>query len=68
MPGGTGAVFRAAGLQDGDVVTSIGGRPVSGAGDLDRIVKDFQGGGNIPLTVERGNQTLPLAIPVAPTR
>jgi general secretion pathway protein C len=62
---GTGEVFRRAGLKDGDVVTAIGGRPVSGAGDLDRVGADYAGGGSIPLTVERGTQTLPLAITVA---
>lgn len=62
---GSGQVFRQAGLRDGDVVTSIAGRPISGPGDLDRIASDFSGGGNIPITVERGQNTLPLAITVA---
>jgi general secretion pathway protein C len=65
-PQGSGAAFRAAGLQEGDVVTAIGGRAVSGAGDLDRIAQDFASGGQVPVTVERGGQTLSLAIPVAP--
>lgn len=65
-PQGTGAAFRAAGFQEGDVVTSIGGRPVTGPGDLDRIATDFAQGGNVPVTVERGSQTLPLAITIAP--
>ncbi|WP_380787351.1 type II secretion system protein N [Sphingomonas sp. R86521] len=63
---GSGAAFRAAGLKDGDVLTSIGGRPVSGPGDLDRIAKDFAGGGNVPITVERGQDTLTLTITIAP--
>ena len=63
---GTGAAFRAAGLKDGDVITSLGGRPVTGPGDLDRIGKDFAGGGNVPITVERGQDTLTLAITIAP--
>ena len=62
---GSGQLFRQAGLRDGDVVTSIAGRPVSGSGDLDRITADFSGGGNIPITVERGQNTLPLAITIA---
>lgn len=66
-PIGSGALFRNAGLRDGDIVTAIGGRPVTGPGDLDRLAADFKGGGNIPITVERGTQTLPLAITVAPT-
>ena len=63
---GTGAIFRRAGLQEGDVVTAVAGRPVSGPSDFDRIASDFAGGGNIPITVERGTQTLPLSIAVAP--
>ena len=65
---GSGRVFREAGLRDGDVVTSIGGRPVTGPSDLDRLVADFAGGGAIPLTVERGQNTLPLSISVSPSR
>ena len=65
-PQGTGALFRAAGLREGDVVTAIGGRPVTGPQDIDRVAADFARGGNIPITVERGTQTLPLAITVAP--
>ena len=67
-PQGTGAVFRQAGLREGDVVTAIAARPVQGADDLDRIAIDFKGGGTIPITVERGTQTLQLAITVAPAR
>ena len=64
-PQGTGALFRTAGLREGDVVTAIGGRPVTGPQDLDRVTADFAGGGNIPITVERGTQTLALAITIA---
>lgn len=63
---GTGALFRQAGLREGDVVTAIAGRPIAGADDLERIAADYRGGGNIPLQVERGNQTLSLALTVAP--
>lgn len=62
---GSGAAFRAAGLRDGDVVTALGGRPVSGPDDLERITRDYAGGGNVPITVERGTETLPLAITIA---
>ncbi|HEU0043777.1 type II secretion system protein N [Sphingomonas sp.] len=67
-PQGSGALFREAGLREGDVVTAIGGRPVAGADDLDRIAADFRGGGNIPIQVERNNQMLSLALTVAPSR
>ncbi len=67
-PQGSGTAFQKAGLREGDVVTSIGGRPVSGPGDLDRVATDFAGGGNVPITVERGQQTLSLSISVAGPR
>jgi len=63
---GSGAAFRAAGLRDGDVVTAIGGRAVTGADDIDRVADEFAGGGNVPLTVERGGRTVPLSVRVAP--
>jgi general secretion pathway protein C len=65
-PQGTGTLFRTAGLREGDVVTAIGGRPVSGPQDIDRVTAEFTTGGNIPITVERGTQTLALAITIAP--
>ena len=55
-------------LRDGDVLTSLGGRPVTGADDLDRIARDFAAGGNVPVVVERGQDTVSLAIPVAGPR
>ncbi len=64
-PQGGGETFRRAGLREGDVITSIGGRPVTGPGDVDRIASDFAAGGNIPITVERGQDTLSLAITIA---
>ena len=63
-PQGSGAAFRRAGLREGDVITAIGGRPVTGPGDLDRLGTDFAKGGTLSVTVERGNQTLPLAITI----
>ena len=63
---GTGAVFAQAGLRNGDVLTSIGGRPVTGPDDIDRVARDFASGGNLPISVERGGRTLPLAITIAP--
>lgn len=63
---GTGAVFAQAGLQNGDVLVSIAGRPVTGPDDIDRVAREFANGGNLPISVERGGQTLPLAITIAP--
>jgi len=65
---GSGAAFRAAGLREGDIVTALGGRPVTGAGDLDRLAADFAQGGSLSITVERGDQTLPLSLQIAAPR
>ena len=65
---GSGAAFRQIGLRDGDVITAVGGRAVSGADDLDRLGRDYPQGGAVPLTVERGGQPVPLSITIAPPR
>ena len=65
---GSGAAFRAAGLREGDIVTALGGRPVTGPGDLDRLAADFAQGGSLSITVERGDQTLPLSLQIAAPR
>lgn len=67
-PQGSGVAFRAAGLREGDIVTALGGRPVTGPGDLDRLASDFAQGGSLSITVERGDQTLPLALQIAAPR
>lgn len=65
-PQGSGAAFRRVGLKEGDIVTQIGGRPVSGQGDIDGLAAQFGRGGNISLSIERGAEVLPLVITVAP--
>ncbi|MET3825901.1 general secretion pathway protein C [Sphingomonas sp. PvP055] len=62
---GSGAAFRAAGLRDGDIVTQIGGRPVSGQADLERLGPQLARGGAISLLVERGGQVVPLTLTIA---
>src|SRR3569623_3482476 len=64
-PQGSGAAFRQVGLHDGDVVTAIGGRAVTGPGDLDRLAQQYPHGGDLPITVERGNSTVPIVITIA---
>jgi general secretion pathway protein C len=64
-PIGSGAAFRAAGVHEGDVITAIGGRPVTGQGDFEQLAASVGKGGSVPVTVERGNQTLSLTITIA---
>ncbi|KTT73621.1 type II secretion system protein N [Sphingomonas endophytica] len=59
-----GNAFRAAGLRDGDVITSVAGRTIASASDLDQLTRGRAAGGSLSLTVERGGQPLPLTIPV----
>ena len=64
-PIGSGAAFRASGLHEGDIVTTIGGRPVTGEGDFEQFGATVGKGGSVPVTVERGNKTLSLTITIA---
>lgn len=62
---GSGAAFRQIGLREGDIVTAIGGRPVTGQGDVERLAAQYGNGGTLALTVERGTDTIPLSITIA---
>jgi general secretion pathway protein C len=64
-PAGSGNAFRTAGLREGDIITQIGGRPVQGAADVERLASQFAGGGTITLMVDRGGRPLPLSVQVA---
>ncbi|MBY0582598.1 MAG: type II secretory protein PulC [Sphingomonas sp.] len=61
---GTSGIFNRLGFRDGDVVTQLNGKPVSGIGDLDGLTATFGNGGNISVSVERGAEILPLVISV----
>jgi general secretion pathway protein C len=56
------APFRAAGFQPGDVITAIGGKPVSGGADAAALAARLQPGQSVAVTVNRNGQQLPLAI------
>lgn len=61
---GSGAAFRTIGLRDGDVVTAAGGQPIAGPADIDRILGGVTPGAVLPLTVERGQQTLSIVVTI----
>ena len=63
-PNGDGQAFAKAGLQQGDVVTDIMGKPVTGAQDIAKLKGKFDNGGILSLTVERGGQKIPIGINV----
>ena len=54
-PKGDGALFKAAGLEPGDVLTAINGKPVSEGED---VRSSLAGGGTVSLEVERGGRRM----------
>lgn len=62
QPQGDGAVFRAAGLKPGDVIRSVGGRPIGSAADAASLANQLTPGARISLEVERGASVVPVAI------
>ena len=61
-PGADGTAFRAAGFQPGDVITSVGGRPVANEADGAALMAQMRPGQAVSVTVRRNGQQLPLAI------
>ncbi|WP_293648072.1 PDZ domain-containing protein, partial [Sphingopyxis sp. RIFCSPHIGHO2_12_FULL_65_19] len=62
QPQGDGAAFRAAGLRPGDVIRSVGGRPIGSASDAAALANQLTPGARIALEVERGASVVPIAI------
>jgi general secretion pathway protein C len=54
-PKGDGALFKAAGLEPGDVLTAVNGAPVSDGADVRSLLA---GGGTVSLEVERGGRRM----------
>jgi len=62
LPQGDGAAFRAAGLRAGDVIRSVGGRPIGSVGDAAALANQLVPGARLSLEVERGANVVPVAI------
>ena len=65
IPRGDPVFLASIGLQAGDVVVQVAGRPVAGIDDLQRAVAPLANGGNLSIGVERGAQVLPVAISIS---
>ena len=52
-----GGGAQAAGLQAGDIVTKVGGRPIDGADALIAAIRSHRPGQKVPLTYVRGGKT-----------
>lgn len=63
-PQGSSDAFYRVGLKEGDIVTQIGGRPVTGPQDLERLAATVGNGGTVSLSVERGADNVPIAVTV----
>ena len=62
QPQGDGAAFRAAGLRPGDVIRSVNGRSIGGAGDAASLAGQLVPGARVSLEVERGASVVPIAL------
>ncbi|MBN8807724.1 MAG: PDZ domain-containing protein [Sphingomonas sp.] len=63
-PQGNGTAFHSIGLRDGDVITVAGGVQLNGPADVERALAGLKPGSDLMITVERGQQTLPLAVTI----
>ena len=60
VAGSDPALLSAIGLQPGDVIVSVGNRPVSSADDLAQLERLLRPGARITLGVERGAEVIPV--------
>lgn len=65
VPRGDPAFLARLGLQPGDIIVQVAGRPVGSAADLQQAAAGLRRGGNLSIAVERGAQVLPLAISIS---
>jgi general secretion pathway protein C len=63
-PKGNSALFDAAGLKAGDVLTAINGKPISGASDMNQVMPSADG--TVALQVERAGRQMTLSAKVTP--
>jgi general secretion pathway protein C len=61
-PNGDGAVFGKLGLQAGDIITQVNGRPIRSTADAAALNGQLRPGARLSLTIERGAEIVPIAI------
>ena len=62
---GDPAFLARLGIQPGDVVVQVSGRPIGSVQDLERAAAGLAGGGNLSIAVERGAQVVPIAVAIS---
>jgi general secretion pathway protein C len=65
VPRGDPAFLARVGLQPGDVIVQVAGRPIGSVQDLQRAAAGLSRGGNLSVAVERGAQVVPIAISIS---
>ena len=58
----SGSPAERAGIRAGDVITAIGGTPVTGVGDITNALTRHPPGSRVPVTVARGSERLTLDV------
>lgn len=61
-PGSNPALFQAAGFRPGDVIVAVNGARIASLIDIQQLQSNIAPGARLTLTVERGGQTLPIAL------
>lgn len=61
-PGANGALFASAGFRAGDVVVAVNGARITSATDIAQLQSGILPGARLLLTVERGAETVPIAL------
>ncbi len=61
-----GSAAAKAGLQPGDIMTAVAGRPAASLAELKTVLAHYVAGDTIPLTVRRGGKNLSLSITLEP--
>jgi general secretion pathway protein C len=64
-PGADQALYSAAGFQRGDVIVAVNGARIASQTDLAQLQSSLVPGARLSLTVERGAQTVPIALNLA---
>lgn len=65
VPRGDAAFLARIGLQPGDVIVQVSGRPIGSVQDLQRAAAGLARGGNLSIAVERGAQVVPIAVSIS---
>lgn len=65
-PKGSGTAFRAAGLQEGDILTAINGQGIRAAEDVTNAMASTPSSGVVMLSVERGGKSITLSTKAKP--